>query len=220
MRIQHVLSLGLTAALLTACGAHPTAAVSKPAAITALAADAKLDKPVVASTVLNYGHAVARLIDPKAAFMSLTGTQIGQDGTPATGGRWELQYVGGNVTPPAGVKPNPYSPWVRRITITVNAAGTARVKQSSQSGLPLGVSYMDAPLPALDSDRAVDLFFKLRGDEGPRQPLHQVTLAGMPGPHHFDRLVWRLTPDADAPDGATILDATSGEVIQQAGAKP
>lgn len=220
MRIQHVLSMCTTAALLTACGAHataPTAKVADTSAALRAAESAKLEKPLVASAVLAYGNAVARLVDPKAAFMSLTGSQIAPDGTPATGGKWELQYVGSTVNPPAGQKPNPYSPWIRRITITVSAAGTAKVKESSQSGLPLGVSFMDAPMPGLDSDRAVDLFFKLRGETGPRQPLYQVSLAGMPGPHHFDRLVWRLVPDAGL-DGGTVLDATSGEVIQQAGA--
>jgi hypothetical protein len=219
MRTQHVLILGLTTALLSACGAHPTAAVVQPnlTAAVRVAGTAKLPKPLVASSVLAYAHAVAHTLDAKAAFISLTGTQIGTDGTPGTGGRWELQYVGGTVAPPNGGKPNPYSPWVRRITVTVSSVGNAKVQETSQSGLPLGVSYMDAPMPGLDSDRAVDLYFKLRGEQA-RQPLHQVALAGMPGPHHFDRLVWRLTPVADSTDGATILDAVSGEVIQQAGA--
>ncbi|MDB5095782.1 MAG: hypothetical protein JWM80_203 [Cyanobacteria bacterium RYN_339] len=220
MRTLHVLSLALSAALLSACGAHPTAAVAKfdQAAAVRAAGDAKLEKPVVASTVLAYGHAVARTLDPKASFMSLTGTQIAADGTPTTGGHWEIQYVGSTVAAPAGAKPNPYSPWIRRITVTVSPEGKTKLKETAQSGLPLGVSYMDAPMPGLDSDRALDLFFKLRGDEAKRQPLHQVALAGMAGPHHFDRLVWRLTPIANSTDGATVLDATSGEVIQQVGA--
>jgi hypothetical protein len=220
MRTLHVLSMCTAAALLTACGAHPTASAAKVATSSAAlltAQSAKLEKPLMASNVLAYGHAVARLVDPKAAFMSLTGSQISPEGTPAAGGKWELQYVGGTVAAPAGQKPNPYNPWFRRITITVSAGGTAKVKESAQAGLPLGVSFMDSPMPAVDSDRAVDLFFKLRGETTPRQPLYQVSLAGMPGPHHFDRLVWRMVPDANL-DGGTVVDATSGEVIQQAGA--
>jgi len=219
MRIEHVLSACMAAALMAGCGAHPaTPAVAKAdvnAAVRA-AADAKLDKPVVATTVLTYGHAVARTLDAKAAFISLVGSQVGPDGTPGTGGGWELQYVGSTVSPPAGVKPNPYNPYTRHITITVSPDGKTRVKQSAQAGLPLGVCYMDAPMPTLDSDRAVDLFFQLRG-ENARRPLYQVTLAGMPGPHHFDRLVWRLNTNADGTD-STVLDATTGEVIQAAGA--
>lgn len=207
----------LLTALLAGCGhaATPAAVAVRAASVAADSVAKPFDGPTRANEVLAYANAAARALDEHAAFVSLTGTQIEGTGMPGASGKWALEYVGGDMPAPAGQPVNPYMPWTRRITIVVAADGHARVHQSAQFGLPLGVSFEDSPMPAIDSPDVFRLFYAHQADPTrARATINQMTLTGIVGAHHFAQLVWRVGLQTTASQTPPMLmDANTGDVL-------
>lgn len=216
-----VLPLLITPFLLGACGAKPlTAAPARPAqqttvarALAAADATAPLEKPCTARVVLNYGNTVAKMLDGKAAFTSLTGTKIGVQGAPVSGGQWILTYVG---TEASGKAPgNPYQTLHKRITITVAADAKPKVDVQDAEGLPLGLCYYDAPMPEIDSNLAIGKVREMRPSE-PSQGGYRLVLQGLMNAQHFQELVWKVGRATQGAERPLTLNATTGEpVIKQ-----
>lgn len=213
--------LVLAPLLLAGCGAARVNQVAVPAtAVTAraLAGAAKatpLEGPLTAHTVLAYGHTAARLLDPKAAFTSLTGTRIGVDGQPGKGGEWTLSYVGTEAVPSKGKAANPYAPIFRRITIVVPASGKPKAELVEAEGMPFGMCYYDAPMPVIDSVHVVTRIRAMRPEE-PATGGYRLVLTGMMSPAHFQELVWKVgRTTQSAMDRPTTLSATTGEPIDK-----
>lgn len=215
------LSLLTVPLLVAACGAPPSPAAAPRAASAATVsqvlkrvdATSPLERPVTANAVLTYGHAVARMLDTKAAFIHLTGSRIGASGAPLRDGEWTLTYVG-TETP---VATNPYVRTARRIAITVPNTGRPKVEVFENEGMPLGVCFLDRPIPDVDSPQVLDL--ARQGQAGhpahPAEPTgYRLTLAGLMGGQNLQRLVWKISKTAtQGPDHPLMFDANSGEVI-------
>lgn len=213
-----VLPLLIAPILLGACGAQRplTAAAAKPQTIAiarALAAadnSNPLEKPCTARVVLQYGNAVAKMLDGKAAFTSLTGTRVGLQGEPVRGGEWILTYVG---TEASGKAPgNPYQTLHKRITITVPADAKPKVDVQEVDGLPLGMCYYDAPMPEVDSHLAIGKVRTMRPTE-PATGGYRLTLQGLLNAQHFQELVWKIGRATQGADRPLMLNATTGEPI-------
>lgn len=201
---------GLTT-LLVGCGAAPAAhAPLRTAGV--LQSKAAVDGDVTAKSVLAFSHAAARQLDPKAAFVGLTGTRIGADGTPVKRGEWIVQYVGTSVAPTTG---NPYAPITRRILVKVDAAGEATVTTTEEPGMPLGVCYFDAPMPAIDSQDALRVAKRLQPG-GMQTPVARMTLAGQMTAKQMQRLIWKVGTATQAGDRPIALDAQTGQPITDA----
>ena len=216
MRIGSVLKpfcLVAAIAVLSGCGAEPPAPLAKRTAghVGVKALEARLEGPVTAKAALAYAHAVARQLDGKAYFMSLSGTRIGADGAPARGGRWQAAYIGDVVEPPAGVPSNPYNRYQRRILVTIDAEAEATVAVSEEAGMPLGVQLLDAPMPALDSQAAIKAAQAHQGG-GYRGPVAKMVFCGQVTPRH-SRLLWRVTTTTQSGDKLIALDADTGAVV-------
>lgn len=206
------LALAALTTLLAGCGTTPTALAPVRAA-GIHQAKAAIDGDVTAKSVLTYSHAAAHQLDPKAAFVGLTGTRIGADGTPVKNGEWVVQYVGGNVTPATGG--NPYAPVTRRILIKVDDKGEATVSVTEEPGMPLGVCYFDSPMPAIDSIDALKAAKRLQPG-GLQTPVARMALTGQMTPKHLQRLVWKVGIATQAGDRPIALDAQTGQPVTDA----
>jgi len=215
-----VLPLLLTPFLLGACGAQrltaapaavrPLQATAVARALAAADATSPLEKPCTARVVLNYGNAVAKMLDGKAAFTSLTGTRVGVQGAPLSGGSWVLTYVG---TEASGKAPgNPYQTLHKRITITVPPDAKPKVDVQDAEGLPLGMCYYDAPMPEIDSHLAIDKAREMRPSE-PTQGGYRLVLQGLMNAQHFQELVWKVGRATQGAERPLTLNATTGEPI-------
>jgi hypothetical protein len=215
----------LLAVLLSGCGAHVAPISAARASVTAASGTLgspnaagtaqPFDGPAHASAVMAYGNNVVRTIDEKALFVSLIGINIDETGLPQPNGRWELLYIGSNVAAPAGEPVNPYVQYVRRISIVITPDGKARLRSSKQAGLPLGVCFMQSPMPLIDSADVFKVFYDHRAGVE-RTPIAQMTLAGMVSAHHFNRLIWRIGTPTTTNDAPTVLiDANTGSVLDE-----
>jgi hypothetical protein len=216
-------ALFLLPLLVGACGTTPRpAAPAAPKAPAVLAARAlekasetsPLERPYTARHVLAYGHAVARLLDTKAAFTSLTGTRIGVNGEPVRGGEWQLTYVGTEPVAQAAKKgSNPYQQIYRRITVVIPADGKPRVDNVEAEGMPLGQCFYDAPMPEVDSNHVIERARTLRpGDPG--QGGYRLVLAGLMTQSHFQELVWKVSRATQGTaDRPLMIHASTGEPI-------
>jgi hypothetical protein len=218
-----VLAPALLAGLLSGCGSH---AAGVPAAraesfvststlgtVSAQGLAQPFDGPARAGAVMAFANGAARAIDPAALFVSLIGTNIDETGVPRTDGRWELLYIGSTVAGPAGAPVNPYIQFVRRISIVVTPDGKARTRTTKSAGMPLGVCFMQSPMPAVDSADVFKLFYEHRSGVE-RAPIAQMTLAGMVSAQHFNRLIWRIgTPSVATEAPAVLIDANTGSVL-------
>ena len=211
-----LLALAGLATALVGCGAAPVAhapvraaGIHQAKAATTSGVTRVTDGDVTAKSVLAYSHAAARQLDPKAAFIGLTGTRIGADGTPVKHGEWVVQYVVGSVP---GAPANPYGPSTRRILIKVSAAGEATTTVTEEPGMPLGVCYFDAPMPAVDSVDALKTA-KKHQPGGLQTPVARMTLAGQMSPRQLQRLIWKVGMATQAGDRPFALDAQTGQPI-------
>lgn len=203
-----VLAAAALTTLLVGCGTTPAVHAPLRAAGPAQA-KAAVDGDVTAKSVLAYSHTAARQLDPKAAFVGLTGTRIGADGAPVKHGEWIVQYVG---SPVASANGNPYAPATRRILIKVDAEGEATVTVTEEPGMPLGVCYFDAPMPAVDSTDALRAAKKYQPG-GLQTPVARMTLTGQMTPRQLQRLVWKVGTATQAGDRPVALDAQTGQLI-------
>jgi CheY-like chemotaxis protein len=212
---------------LSACGqSHPALTPVRPIggggvraqALPALKADQPgapgapaIAGPVKALAALQYAHAAAREADAKAAFVSLVGSKVGPSGALEPGGEWRVEYFGSVV--PGREPQNPYAnKTYRKLVVTVSAAGEAALAISEQQGMPLGVCYMDAPLPQLDSSEILKAARRARpGDFG--APIEKMALSGQMTPQHLSRLVWKIASLAQGAERPLALDANTGEPI-------
>ncbi len=205
--IQRTALLLGAALLLSACGVSP--------APTAKAVSAKrlatLDGPLTASRVLKYSHSVARQLDAKASFTGLLGVHIDLDGKPSGDGSWTVNYVGSEVEGPAK-KGNPYSnKLTRRIAVSVDAAGVPTVTETTEGGMPLGVAFLDSPVPEVDSCDVLKILRKER-PASTHAPIERMSLMGHP--RDFSMLLWKITP-ATTQNGErpVTLNAHTGDIV-------
>lgn len=214
--IQRTALLLGTALLLSACGVTSAPApVQRIGAASAKAVStqrlANVEGPLTATRVLKYAHAVARQLDAKASFTGLTGTNIDLDGRPSGEGTWTVQYIGSEVEGPVK-KTNPYSnKLTRRISVVVNAEGVPTVTESTESGMPLGVAYLDSPLPEVDSCDVLKIMRKER-PATTHAPIERMCLTGHP--RDFSLLLWKITPAAtQSGERPLTINAHSGDII-------
>lgn len=207
-------ALLLGAALfLSACGAgvSPSAPLKRAgqAAVKNVPQPLKpLEGALTANRVLDFAHTTAREIDAKAAFTGLSGTMIGVDGAPTGKGAWTIQYIGSDVTPPAGAK-NPYAnKHTRRIAITVDAAGVPTVDVSTVQGMPLGVSYMENPHPEVDS---CDVMNILRRQQPAHFPIERMSLSGHP--RDYQLMLWKIASLKQSGDRPVTINAKTGAIV-------
>lgn len=215
--IQRTALLLGTALLLSACGVTSAPAASqRVGAATAKSAVTQrlgnLEGPLTANRVLKYTHAVARQLDAKASFTGLTGTNIEFDGRPTGEGTWTVQYIGSEVESPVK-KTNPYSnKLTRRITVVVTAEGVPTVTESTESGMPLGVAYLDSPLPEVDSSDVLRIMRKERPATA-NAPIERMSLTGHP--RDFSLLLWKITPatTTQSAERPLTINAHNGTIV-------
>lgn len=224
MSRHHVaaLLLGFATCLTSACGLH-TAAVAGTQSQSgfAVASNEMAEQQAFAgsprsSQALSYANVVARTLDAHAAFIGLVGTQIGPDGTPGPGGSWVIQYLGGAIAASEGKTANPYMPNLRRITVTLTGDGKAHTRSTSQAGMPMGVSFVQSPAPAVDSDAVFRAFYA--NHAGAEQaPLARMSLSGTLSLLNFGVLIWRVeSSDDDNTNLSFALNADTGALLDQA----
>jgi hypothetical protein len=214
--IQRTAILLGTALLLSACGV--TSAPSATQRVGAPSARAvttmrlgTLEGPLTATRVLKFAHAAARQLDAKASFTGLTGTHIDLDGRPVGDGTWTVQYVGSEVETPAK-KTNPYSNRLtRRIAVTVTAEGVPTVNETTEPGMPLGIAYLDSPVPEVDSCDVLKIMRKER-PANTVAPIERMSLSGHP--RDFSLLLWKITPAAtQSGERPLTINAHNGEIV-------
>jgi hypothetical protein len=190
--------------------ARPAQASAVARALAAADATSPLEKPCTARVVLTYGNVVAKMLDDKAAFTSLTGTRVGVQGAPVSGGNWVLTYVG---TEASGKAPGtPYQTLHKRITITVPPDAKPKVEIQDVEGLPLGLCYYDAAMPEIDSQMAIVKVRSMRPSE-PSQGGYRLVLQGLMNAQHFQELVWKVGRATQGAERPLTLNATTGEPI-------
>ncbi|MFN3428719.1 MAG: hypothetical protein ACK46X_02070 [Candidatus Sericytochromatia bacterium] len=214
----------LTAAVcLTACGnaGSPLAAtaqragVALPKASLAQAANATqtlapLEGALTANRVLAFAHAAAKQVDAKAAFTGLSGNWIGTDGEPTDKGTWTVQYLGSDLAPPKGVK-NPYgNKLTRRIAISVDGKGIPTVTVTEVAGLPLGLAYLESPLPELDSSDVLRLVRKER-PAAAQHPIERMSLTVHP--RDFQVMLWKVGTTTQSSDRPLTINANTGAIV-------
>lgn len=202
-----------TAFFLTACGAGvsptaPTKRVGQAAVKNTTPALSALEGALTANRVLAFAHATAHEVDAKAAFTGLTGTMIGPNGEPTGKGAWTVQYIGSDVTPPAGNK-NPYAnKHTRRIAVSVDAAGVPTVAVTTEQGMPLGVSYLENPQPELDS---CDVMNILRRERSAHFPIERMSLSGHP--RDYQVMLWKIGTLKQSGDRPITINANTGAIL-------
>jgi hypothetical protein len=200
-----------TALLLTACGASPspTAPAMRAAAAAKVRNLPALDGALTANRVLTFTHAAARQLDAKAAFTGLVGTMIGAEGKPTGKGTWTAQYMGSEVAQ-KGPK-NPYANKVlRRITITVNAEGETTSVVTEETGMPLGLSFLDAPLPELDSSDVLKIVRRER-PAGSHFPVEKMALCGHP--RDYQLMLWKIGTVTQSGERPITVNANTGAIV-------
>lgn len=210
-------ALLLTAAVcLTACGTagSPLAATAKRAGVAKAAnatqALAPLEGALTANHVLAYAHAAAKQVDAKAAFTGLSGTWIGADGEPTEKGSWTVQYLGSDLAPPKGAK-NPYgNKLTRRIAVSVDGHGQPTVTVTEVAGLPLGLAYLDSPLPELDSSDVLRLVRKER-PAASHYPIERMSLTVHP--RDFQVMLWKVGTATQSSDRPLTINANTGAIV-------
>jgi hypothetical protein len=218
VNVQRTALLLGTSLLLSACGvthapptAAPRAAVQSAHSMTAKRL-ATLDGPLTANRVLTYAHAVAHQLDAKACFTGLVGTHIAMDGQPTGEGTWTVQYVGSEVDEARKGKNNPYNnKFTRRIAVVVNAEGQPTVTETTEQGMPLGVAYLDSPLPEVDSCDVLKILRKER-PATTHAPVERMSLMGHP--RDFSVLLWKINPaTTQSGERPMTINAHSGDIV-------
>jgi hypothetical protein len=217
-------ALLLTAAFcLTACGTagSPLAATAQRTGVTLPKASlaqvanatqtlAPLEGALTANHVLAYAHAAAKQIDAKAAFTGLSGTWIGADGEPTEKGSWTVQYLGSDLAPPKGAK-NPYgNKLTRRMAVSVDGKGQATVIVTEVAGLPLGLAYLDSPLPELDSSDVLRLVRKER-PAASQYPIERMSLTVHP--RDYQVMLWKVGIATQSSDRPLTINANTGAIV-------
>lgn len=200
-----------SALLLTACGVSPspTAPAQRAAAVVKTKNLPALDGSLTANRVLAYTHAAAHQLDAKAAFTGLVGTMIGPDGKPMGKGTWTAQYLGSEVGQ-KGPK-NPYANKVmRRITLTVDATGATTSVVTEEVGMPLGVSFLDAPVPELDSSDVLKILRKER-PAGAGVPVEKMILCGHP--RDYQLMLWKIGTVTQSGERPVTINANTGAIV-------
>lgn len=202
------LAIAAAALMLAGCGLQPAAMQPAPRAgvVKARTLD-KLEGPVTAKAALAFANTAARQLDAKARFMSLVGTRINPDGTPASRGTWQVSYVGDAIDVPGS---NPYNRPVRRIEVTVGAKGESEVAVREEAGMPLGLQLLEAPMPALDSQDAIKVM-RQHAPSPHEGPVAKMVLCAQVVPGQFQRLLWKVTTTRQNGEARLNIDAQTGE---------
>ena len=134
----------------------------------------------------------------------------GVNSVPACSGSVLAQYCSSEDGPAKGN--NPYANKVtRRITVSIDAEGVPTVTEATEAGMPLGVAFLDAPVPEVDSCDVLKILRKER-PASTHAPIERMSLQGHP--RDFSMLLWKITPAAtQSGERPVTLNAHTGDIV-------